>query len=1074
MSTNEHERFIGGAMDKGIQLFSSAIDVNISWASDVFNVTSGIRQGVGPRYGISPLPGQFSAIAPASLQYNNLERSTGTAGSGLTYRQKIYAIYHSAQMGGWYAVIGVFRDSKLSFDVVFTAYETGTPSGYTYPLASFVGGWSQSGYVNRPDTGTPTPAYRIGEYLTWPKAPMYRTEFQNYFTLTNNNTVSSAYFNITGKDIPYQWMLGVQTTVPTATTTPGVGFGVTSFPTGGGNVASLNILLGVSTRFNVLEQRVKGTPRAITFYCKNDAGSPTITYQAHVDDTFLSAASGLGSTQVYAPITSGVTKYGGTGYSGVTAALVHDTGMTTRSRRDVVMVCGATPLAVIFQEGVNNPTGPAPRYFDLTSTAVKLREISTNDNNQLIGPISLVNSGYSDVFGTADPAVGVFRKDTVYEIGVALYNKVLDYETNVGVAGVTSAYLGDDIPATYSMQNLIAYTYGSNWNGLRNADWSLPFDFAGETLPSLPDIIGLQGQGLCINDYSYRFYYRPSGVGEWLPLEEYDASYFWFYSTLTGENPGENTVISLGAAPVGRTVGGQPNGFQDYSPLPKLPYFQVLNFQQRAFWFEEGSFRFSGSTHEFHYPTRNIVNSATGAWRGAMVFTRQNDIAAQSVLIIFSEQASYIAQFTGNMSTQVVRVSAVEVGEFPVDGSDFDINVLSDLTSFSNNSAVLAEGEAFWWGPQGIVNFTGKGPPEVISVELESDNPDETIFNICDPAQAQAIRAVYAPLTSEVIWFYPPAVADADFPTHYLCFNTQSRQFMRGKLPCQIDHAQNVDVGGSSYAPKSEGSRVVLYGRTSTVATAQTAFLFDGKTAMADMEPGSIIGISAISAPSTGVRRLTFGSGSINLGTSGIVVGDYALISKVQNYAPLLTGTNDFIARIVDVNAAGPTIDIELPTGAEMDTTFTGTTITSFPLFHRAAAGAGLHGIPWRISTNFWLPNGLINSYVWEYIHFLFKYVGVPQPRDPFDPIYGRLAQVIFQNRTLVCDGPSTSILKLINNSSNHCQIHHRVLNENRSANGQALAMTFRGTAFGDPWTLEYLEAQCILEKGFTLKEFQQ
>lgn len=1076
MAVNEHERFIGGAMDKGISLFASAIDVNLSWASEVFNVTSGIRQGVGPRYGIAPLPGQVSLIAPATGTWNNFTYSQGTVGTGLTYRQKIYGIYYSSTLGCFYAVVGVFRDNKLSFDVVFSGQQLEADPSYVETLATFTAGWSESGYVNRPDSGSTTSANRIAEYLPWAKNPLYRTSFQDYFVSPDDNYLNSAFFNVTGKNVQYNWQLGVVVTDPTATTPPSVSFGSTTLAVSG----SAAIRLGLSTRFNVNEQRVKEAPRCIKYFCLTNNGYPLdMRYTAQVSDADLNSSLGMGDTgAMYNVVTTDVVKSGAsTSYSSADRVLVYDTGMTTSSKRDVVMLCGEAPLAVIFQDGVYNPTGLVPRYFDLTSTAAIPRDIgivtAQEDGGSSDRKSAFINGKVSQdmLWLNTDEGSegGLFEFDVPYDLGIAFYNKLLDYESNV----IYLKNLYATQPVDYEKDNFSLKISGHGnpdnmWHRLQTYDVALPFDFSGSSVKSgYP-----AGQGLFLNDFSYRFYYREAGIGEWLPLEEYDASQLWFYPATNPEFI--SGVPLLGKAPTARTTGGAANAFQDYSMLPKLPYFQVLNFNQRAFWFEAGSFRFSSSTHEFHYPTRNIVSAATGDWRGAIPFMRQNDVAAQSVLIVFSAQATYLAQFTGNMATQVVRVSANSVGEFTVDGSDFVMDVLTDLTAFSYRSAVLAEGECYWWGPQGIVYFAGRGAPEIISVPLESDNEAETIYGLPDPNTYHKIHAVYSPLTSEVIWFYTPATPDPDFPTHYLCFNTQSRQYMRGRLPCEVDHAQNVEIGGSGYAPKSEGSRLALYSRKDSESLIQTAVLFDKKNPMADMGPGKELLVSAIGEPTTGTRRLTMALGSVDLLSSGVTVGDYILVQRATNYAPGLTGTNDFIAKITDVNYGSPAIDILLPTGATMDTFFSATSVTALPVFHREAASRGLHGIPWVVTTNYWLPNGLINSYVWEYLHFLFKYAGMPQPSDPFNPMYGILAEIVFQNRTLVCDGPSTSLLKLINNSTDHCQIHHRVKNENRSANGQALAMRFNGIAFGDPWTLEYLEAQCILEKGFTLKEFQQ
>ncbi len=186
-----------------------------------------------------------------------------------------------------------------------------------------------------------------------------------------------------------------------------------------------------------------------------------------------------------------------------------------------------------------------------------------------------------------------------------------------------------------------------------------------------------------------------------------------------------------------------------------------------------------------------------------------------------------------------------------------------------------------------------------------------------------------------------------------------------------------------------------------------------------------------------------------------------------------MTLADDFIAKVTAVNNGASTIDILLPTGAAFDATASLTGQTAFPIYQKKPLAAGLHGITYLLQTNYWLPDGLSNSWFWIYLMFLFKYEGIPTPTNPLtgEPTG---AEIYLTYRSLVCSGAITDTrpLRLTNNSDGQCQLLRPLENRGRSANGQALKYALSGIHIGNPWTLEYLEAYCKKETGFTLKEF--
>ncbi len=416
---------------------------------------------------------------------------------------------------------------------------------------------------------------------------------------------------------------------------------------------------------------------------------------------------------------------------------------------------------------------------------------------------------------------------------------------------------------------------------------------------------------------------------------------------------------------------------------------------------------------------------------------------------------------------QNVRISADVVGQFEVDGSDFRMEYLCESTAYSYRSACVAEGVAYWWGPQGIYQDDGIAKPVKISGDLEPN-----IFKYVDLSRDSEVVCAYNKRTSEVVWFYPPRVADATYPTYLLIYNVENGQFYPGKMRCQVDSVQNIKIENDSTPSGVNGERILIHARETTAATVQRTFYFDDIVLAGEQGPARELSVISFSTPTTGQRRLVLAAGSIGVTAGGIAANDLISLQNVKGYAPALTLADDMIAKVMAVNNASSYIDILLPDGATFDSSATLTGQTAFPIYQKAPAAAGLHGITYRLSTNYWLPDGLSNSWWWQYLYFLFRYDEIPTPTDPFTGLpVGALITLGY--RSLVCEATLSDILALKDNSSGHAQIHHPLRNIGRAASGQALSYSLSGIHIGDPWTLQYLEAHCLKEKGFTLKEFE-
>jgi hypothetical protein len=451
-------------------------------------------------------------------------------------------------------------------------------------------------------------------------------------------------------------------------------------------------------------------------------------------------------------------------------------------------------MAVVYQDWLVATKGMMPRWVDLSNPGCIPRNglsIDTLLTVRANNPSSFVYQPYL----TQAASAGFLQEDIVYDFGFSYYNKLLDYETNVAygtTVTVSAAETAMQI-TTFSggsvnnaWQEMQTFASADNDSNLMPWEYSNTEAFSGAITP----------RGQHINDYELRFYYRETGNSEWLPAGNFDAAKLWFYPF---DNFTQRALICQGA--VAGLPGGQPNGFVDYSPLPKQRYICTTVFQQRAFWWSEKSMHFSLLNNIYAYPTRNITACPTGKWRGGIVHS-QKDLSQQlSRLVVFGD-VTYSARFTGERTIQNVRISSATVGQFEIDGSDFRMEYLCESTAFSFRSACVAEGILYWWGPQGIYRDNGIVPPGKISLILEPD-----IWNYVDMARDQEVCSVFNKRTKEVLWFYPPKVTDANFPTYGLAFNIENGNFYPFKMRCQVDAVQNIKLENDSTPDDVDGER---------------------------------------------------------------------------------------------------------------------------------------------------------------------------------------------------------------------------------------------------------------------------
>jgi hypothetical protein len=1086
-NASDYIKFPAGTMDKGVNNFEPEIGAEISWTEDANNITSGIRRGVGPRYGMAPLAGHSNTETPTAGQCNGLQKSESTSAttSGLTFRQAIYGIVPITMAGydgAWpkanqqfYAyLVGLTDSANLTLDVCLGAT---LASSVFKQSSTFVAGLADSSYRQE----SPLVRLHKTEMLNLPQgstptaADMQAILRQTFSSITGSQVnqfwAPWAHISVSGKRVPYQWMFANATSTPDATTAPNMNLWTKTL-----SIGNNPAVLGGSPSEIITREFPANNKRRLSVYCLDDDGYQVdMVYQKEITQDNTASIPAYGTGDNYITLT-GATKSGASvAYSSVKCALINDPGSFTNTRHEAILVTGQVPYAVIYQDWLQATKGMMPRWIDLTDPGCTPRFLSNFSGTFAPSPRPSGNftvaSSPSSIYQIGETDTGILRTKTSYDIGFSFYNKLIDYETNV-TYGLS---LGNATEDNFCILYANAVTSDFNvWKQLITLTVNVPWEYSND----IPASGYPSGRGFHINDFEIRFYYRETGPGEWLPAGNYDAAQFWFYTRWapTLYSPAATSYgPTLCQTAQGSLLGGRPNGFQDYSPLPKQQYICTQVFQQRAFWWSEKSMHFSNYNSIYAYATRNIVTCPTGKWRGGIVHIRQNAASQQARLVVFGDH-TYSARFTGQTQTQNVRISETTVGQFEVDGSDFVMDYLCDSTAFSYRAAAVAEGILYFWGPQGVYLDDGAMPqPVKISGGLEPN-----IFDYVDMGRCSEIHSVYNKRTKEVIWFYPPKVTDSTHPTYLLVYNVKTQQFYPGKIRCQVDSSQNIKIENDDTPDGVDGERVLLHCRSTTAATVQRTFYFDDLVQAGEQGPGTELTVLSFTSPTTSTRKLTLATGSVGITAGGIVAGDYLSFNNSKGYAPSLTLAPDMIAKVTGVNNAAKTIDILLPTGATWDATATLTNQTAFPVYQRAAAAKGLHGILYDIPTNYWLPNGLSMAYYWQYLHFLFKYAGIPTPIDPLtidaDNPAGLsiISKFDLTYRTLVCDAALTDTIAFKNNADGFFQRHHQLRNEGRAANGQALAFALSGIYIGDPWTLQYMEAHCLEEKGFTLKEFER
>lgn len=1098
---NQLDKLSAGVTNKGIDSHNQGMDTELRLTKTSKNIMSGINQGIGPRYGMSPIPGQSNLDLESAANSKGLRASeaAGTEADAFVDRVKFLGIVpvsigsyddltSKGRMFVW--LLSDFEDNTnhLINAVASGSFTDGGANPNTFKYQFDIGyglinnHWqavNQNGTTKRATLWLSPIMSRVrGPFETTDSA---ETFFRSKLTLPSDlQWLSTALFSVSGKKFPQQWLIGTKVANGDATNTATANF-IGGDVAGGSDTPSL---YGVSPSWNL--GNWKKSTRSLVFYNLAVADlEQTYIYDIEVDDsTFVATFNQDETTSNYSlsgAADTTVANFRGDALStaSVDKVLLNDPEGQCDSAHRAILAAGKKPYAYVMQEWQRDYEGRNIQMVDLTNRRVKPITHQTLDsrgatssgfyeeNNTPVrscfqawpnfdtGALALNASrnASSNNFITRNAAnTGILRANTTYEFTVAFFDKQLGVESNVGkpVKFSTSTddfvsitlYRDSEASAGTWLEEVPASIYSQS-SGARSL--TLAEEFMG-TYDGVSDTY-IAGH---LNYLELRFYYRALGSFEWLPALFIDAAkFFYFPGFQEGLNACEGNVAGL--------PGGQPGGFIDHSELPEDEYFCVVNYKGRAFWFSDKNMAYSLQNNVFEYPLRNSVPAPTAGWRGAITHTFRGDSSQEERMVIFGGEEAYIGRFTGNKLTQPVVVSPDTVANYEVDGSDFVVETWTSVTAFSHRAAVVADGDLFWWGEQGVYYDNGIGNPKKISKRLEPD-----IFDYYDPSKIDEIHAVYDSHTKEIIWFYPPKSDNTI--THGLVYNTETDEFFPQEWGCKIDWAKRVNTANTDVTQDTNNLRTIVSARKDSSETVQRGYFLDRLNRSGDMRPETELLVKEVAVGSqSDYRVLTLDSGYDATNFATIAADDLIAVHQFQQYTGESTG-DDMLAKVVSTDAVNDQITIRIPDGATLPAVNISDHRKYCPIWHAAANGAGLNGISWEIDSKYWLLDTPNYNGILQWLYCFFKY-------DKWKRIDNNTFEIAY--RTPVSESTISDTIEMLNNSDGHFQVYHAFREGELNNQGQAIKLNFSGVHIGDKWVLQYLEIHAQDEGGDLLRQFQ-
>jgi len=1086
------KRFGTEDFKNGISVSRTNLDTEFKLSENSVNLTFGNYEGIGPRYGISPIPGQ--GPVPQSASTNNVYNRFG-----VTTKSKAISPLAFLNLS-----IAKFDDYKTKQNVfVFVSVSTDTGSGVIAPnttnlfidfnfCATSEAVSTSPGVLQRSDgtAGTITflnPRNHIDTiWVDWTSPELvnptlYPYSFAEYRRIPSFlRRISVASFNVSGREYPQPYMLTKNIGTDSATNP-----GVLSWHRMGEwqELASGPRVLGSQTNAFYTIQR--SSTSSTTFCCKRTYGG----FPDFQSNTFVWSRSIQTVTNNFTPgtVSSGAS-YTGTFTGNAPHVLYYNPNNRISSAFTWFGVaCGKAVIGYLKDDqktafsGLGSIAGgerESPQsmvqYIDLNDLSF-FKESRDTKNELGVGIYTEDGERKATVFDKWPPFVtgtpwlndsafpvtglnqhyylgdansGVLRANTIYEITYSVFNKALNFETNVGVPAKFQTGTNDFV----RMSIYRVYRVAVNDRPLAFEQNPINRTLGGTTIDRSNNYFHNH-----TNHLSLRFYYRALGTYEWLPTTEIDVCDFFF-------NP-ERLKFWLCEDPVARAPGGQPGGFSDYSPIPKSDYHTVLQYQGRAFWVSNNLFCFSMRNNPFAYPIRNQGTCPKGRFLGAIEHAYPGQAVQDARLVIFGSEETYAARFIpGGEQHEFVRVGPFDGGTFPVEGTNFRIGVWTSVTAFSGRAAAVAKGILYFWGPQGVYMDDGRDLPVKISGDLEP-----WLNGIFDKSEQENIFAIFNDDTEDLIWFFKPPASDQNAtPSQALVLNVRTMAFNRWTFKSLIIHsAQRVECNFNRTNNKNmNGSRIMIFAQEVGSASNFTVPLFfDANTNGGDHSPNKQYLVNQVTT--SGLNRNLIVTPDPAAEFSG---GGTRVLSIVgyERYADKAEGAG--VDGIYSCQYTGPSQVTIFPTaGVNFPTSETLADNLAFPVYFAggttSAITAGSNSIDLTMQSQYWAPGGIYNWWLYLYTHFLFRVKLLKEESS-------NKVTVAYQG--MLDNGSAVSnVLTLTDNSRENCQILNSVAPLQNQVSGQGMRMTMTCVHIGGLWSLQYLGIDVVPQPIDELKTFE-
>ena len=1038
-SLEEMSAFEVVPMEPGLSDFSRDFQADLQLSSDSSNMTLGTTEGIGPRYGIVPVPGQQLRNGTSGLEANSNTRVSGITAYSWSNTKGLIWTLGTDTIFSWYSQTALAANVQVfsgpyrmpsEYFVIHFAYDNTSPYRH----------FSQMATINIRKDDEP-----LGLLVAWSFDPGGSGD------VLIGSSISTT-----------------STTVPTNHVKTG------EIP------AFFDAKAGVDISGQISNMHFSRKKRKASFYSLGlNAGTEYSLLKsrdyANFDATCLVAAVICSAYGQYAstygvnftgltPDNTTLVFAGNTDYIGI-----EDPELTIGQTYTVVCsaFAGRAFGGIAFRESPNNfiPFDPLHPIEPKARRTVNERGGGASyylDNGEKstcwaywpyfqVNSSSAINAIPADTLSTArasnrhvcyGPAgSGILRQGRIYEFTFSLYDKRFGIESNVGE------------PSKVQMPAAVDNTYLTLYRKETGA--------TGYTVGFEPAVLNIFGGYSGDTDYpfqipvnylQYRVYYREFGTFEWLPAAQIDAARLLFDPKLS--------VIYACRDPLALTLGAQPGGFNDYSGLPDDVWVDVVEYKGRLFWFSERQMIYSNIDNPFAYPARNSTTIPSGNFRGAIVHSYTGQASQDARLVVFAEEM-YFGTFkgAGYGTTQAVPVSMDTTAQFELEGSDFFLELRSSFSAFSSRAACVADGVLYFWGPAGIFEDGGVEIPDRISLEIERFLP--TIYH---KGKTERIHCSYNGDTKEVIWFYPPA--DGTSLTKAIVFNRRIRKFYLWDFGSKyrIDWSKPIDIDkepSNFEMYKTLTGRRMMIGVNSTEAGSgpQRPAYFDQRIHGGDMASTYDIWIKTItnvSATSCTCTWDTTTSGGAAALAALITVGDTLTFENAIAFGASIPDQKCTIT----AKGAG-TFSLNTVTSIA---NFSGGTTSrnSIPVFV-----SSIHGISYLLRTRYWCPATMRFWGWWKHAHLIFKTAGFLRANG--------LETVAFKHRPAQTNSVEASYT--LDLTTPNCDGYHQILRalsaENNSSTGQGLRWELSGTHTGGEWYLQYLKAEVIPMPAGELAEFE-